>query len=574
MKTTLLMSRALCAVVLVVISLVGCEEADIYSINPPSDLQFKIDSIAAAKAARNTGDTTFIDINTAIVGAEDFSSPWWTDFSDYFTVPAGRMLTLEFVNHNGGTADIYKNWVLLVANEVADRDSSAYSEYFALRADPFGWGNADFDDALISHNFPTVDGQVGSEFLAIMDGAYVTLQIDHSATGYAFVTTTAVGTNGRELVMTYNQPVSATANITAFLVAEGSYLEMKQAYLTPSQVTVVEDVEPVSIAVTGFPELLELGEENFWGEATATVTFADGSTTEVDSADLSFTVIPDMTTAGKKTVVVTYNLTKQGKFTKAVPTMYNLDVVNAVSSLAVTTLPNVTTYTFPGPVAPKFDPTGMVVTATYSDGTTGVIPNRNLQFENPGGNGQQDAVISYVGAASTATTTVPVTNIMGGTNQVGATDLSTAWWTVFSSDYKVPSGSSRKFVMELHSDEVNNYHSPAVILRKADGTEYAVVRMDNYGWLGALNTGANLAELGWTLSNNWNFDVFAQNLDGSRVVVTVTNNGNGTAKIRYDVTYANGTTHFQLYEGIKVESSNLFSAITLEKSYVNITSVE
>ena len=67
MKTTKLIWYALYATVLIAFSLVGCEEVDIYKIDAPSDLQAKIDSIAAAKASVDTGDTTFLNIATAIV---------------------------------------------------------------------------------------------------------------------------------------------------------------------------------------------------------------------------------------------------------------------------------------------------------------------------------------------------------------------------------------------------------------------------------------------------------------------------------------------------------------------------
>ncbi len=89
----------------------------------------------------------------------------------------------------------------------------------------------------------------------------------------------------------------------------------------------------VSIAIADAPAFVELGNENFWGDAIATVTFADGSSEEVDSADISFNVIPDMTTLGVKTVVVAYSKTKQGKFSPAVSTLYTLEVTNAVVSL-------------------------------------------------------------------------------------------------------------------------------------------------------------------------------------------------------------------------------------------------
>ena len=566
MKKAKLIRYALCVAVLAAFGLLGCEQLETYSIDTPADLQSRIDSIADAKASMNTGDTTYLNIATAIVGAEDNSTGWKGAFSDYFTIPTNKLLHLEFINYGTGVNN-WNNWNLAVAN-VADRDADNYADYFVLRSDAYGWGNADFALNMISNNYPDTDGDgdIWNDFRTTMQGAYVTIEVDHSATGNAFVTATAVGTNGTELVETYQQPVSATEDIVAYLICDGSHFLMKEAYLLPSKITVVEDVNPVSITVTGAPSIVEIGNEDFWGEAVATITYADGSTAEADTADLSFTVIPDMTTAGQKTVSVAYSKTKQGNYGPAVSTIYNLTVINAVTALEVTTPPDVTTYTFPGPTAPIFNPTGMVVTATYSDGTASVIANENLQFLIPGADGEQDAVVSYVGAASTVTTTVPITNVMGGTYQVG-TDLSTAWWTKFSNNYPVASGESRTFTMNCYSDNAANWHSPSTILRTSNlTTEYAVVRMDNYGW----GKGYDSA----TLTNDWDFDVFTANINNSEIKITVTNNGDNTADIVYNVTYANGDTHFQKYEGITVDSSDLTTALVIEGAYLDITSVE
>ena len=415
MKTTKLLRCALYATLLAAIGLVGCEKLDLYSIDAPSDLQSRIDSIAAANAAQNGGDTTKLIIATAIVGAEDNSAAWWTAFSDYFAIPTNKLLHLEFVNHGTGVNN-WNNWNLAVANEVGDRDADGYAEYFVLRSDAYGWGNSDFALNMISHNYPDTDGDsdIWNDFRKTMQGAHVTMEIDHSATGNVFVTATAVGKNGTELVMTYNQPVSATADIVAFLVCDGSYFEMKKAYLIPSKVTAVEDVEPVSITVEGAPTFVELGNENFWGDATATVTFADGSTEQVDSAELSFNVIPDMTTVGQKTVVVAYNKTKQGEYTKAVSTIYKLEVTNPVVSLEVTTMPVITTYYYFNSDPIIFNTAGLVVTATYSDGTKTIIPNSSLQFGKiTAASGSQSALISFVGATKTVTTTCPPDSCKG-----------------------------------------------------------------------------------------------------------------------------------------------------------------
>lgn len=557
MKTTNLMRCALYAAVLAAFGLVGCESLDFYSIDAPSDLQRRIDSIAAAKP--NTGDTTYLIIATPIVGPEDNSAGWWAYFSDYFTIPSNKLLHLEFVNHGTGVNN-WNNWNLALAN--AERDAEGYAEYFLLRSDAYGWGNADYDGGMISQNYPDTDGDddIWNDFRTTMQGARVSLDIDHSATGNVFVTATAVGTNNTVLVETYQQPVSATADIVAFLVCDGSYFEMKKAYLIPSKVTVVEDVNPVSIAIAGAPAFIEFGNANFWGDATATVTYADGSSAEVDSSDITFIVIPDMTSLGVKTVTVAYSKTKQGAYSQAVIGYYSLEVTNPVSSLEVTALPTITTYYYFSSDSIIFNTAGIVVTGTYSDGTKAVLPNSTLKFGKiPAATGSQTAVISYVGATKTVTTTCPFT-LVQGVSQVGATNFSTGWWQEFSADYTVASGSSKTFTMYCYSDNLANWHSPCTILRKADKTEYAVVRMDNFGW----GTGYGTA----TRTSDWNWGIFTPSISGSRVVITVTNNGDNTADILYNVTYANGETHFQNYAGVTVDSSDLTCALVTEVSYL------
>lgn len=554
MKITKLVWCALCAAVLAAFSLVGCEEIEIYSVPAPSDLQHKIDSIAAAKP--NTGDTTYLNIATALVGAEDNSAGWWSAFSDYFAVPANKVLRLEFVNHGTGINN-WNNWNLAVTNAV-ERGGDGYAEYFILRADAFGWGNSDFKLTSISQNYPPDGDEVNwDEFRATMQGAYVSMDIDHSTTGTVFITATAVGTNGITLVLKYQQTVSATEDIWAFLVADGSHFEMKKAYLLPSKVT---DTNPVSITITGAPVAVELGDENFWGDAVATVTYDDGSTKQIDSVNLSFNVIPDMTTTGVKTVIVAYNKTRLGApAPTVVSTFYTLEVTNAVTSLAVTTLPNIKTYYFFSSDPIIFNTTGIVVTATYSDGSTGVIPNANLKFGKiPAAAGAQSALISYEGSVNTVTTTCPLT-LIKGIAQVGANDFSTPFWTN-SADVVVPSGESKSVTLYCYSDNAANWHSPYTVVRKADNTEYAVVRMDHFGW------GTNYATA--TATSDWNWGVFQSSINGSKIVITVTNNGDNTADILYNVTYVNGETHFQKYAGMTVDSADLKFTVGTEGAYL------
>ncbi|MDA3854163.1 MAG: hypothetical protein PF444_07990 [Bacteroidales bacterium] len=565
MKKNNLTRWTLFILLLAALSISGCQKLDNYSIDAPTDLQNRIDSIADAKANMNTGDTTYIDIATAIVGAEDYSSAWWTAFSDYLTVPANKLLHIEFVNHNGASVNSWNNWNLAIANEAENRDADNYEEYLVLRSDAYGWGNDDFDLAMITQNYPDTDGDddIWNDFRATMDGANVTIEIDHSATGNVFITATAAGTNGTELVMTYQQAVSATSDITAFLICDASFFEVEKAFLLPSKVTAIEDVEPVSIIITETPASVEIGDIDFWSNAVATVTYTDGSSAVVDTADLSFSVIPDMTTMGEKTVSVAYSKTKQGEYCQAISTSYTLEVNNSIASIEITTLPNITEYYFfDDTLNVNFDLTGIEITATYSDGTSGILPIESLDIDPIKAiAGTQNITLAYVGSTSTVTTTCELT-LTKGVGQVGASDNSTGFWGAQSADYTVASGTSKLFTLYCYSAEAQIWNNPITILRKADYTENAVVRMDNAGWGDGYPVDENM------ITNDWNFDTFMSNINGSKVEITVTNNGDNTATVTYDVTYNNGDTHFQKYEGITVDSADLTTALTVENCYL------
>ena len=230
-----LMLRLLAVAAFVASVSVSCSEVSFIDINPPADLQSKIDSIQALKDAQNTGDKTMIDIAVAEVGAKDYTSGWWVDFSQYFTVPQGKCLTIKFINHNGGSANNWNNWNICVAS--GERDSDGYTEFFVLRSDAYGWGNGDYNGAMIGQDYPDTDGDgdIWNDFRAYLDGSSVEMQIDYATAGTVFFTATHTATDGTVLTETYEQPVTGPS-VTAFLVADASFMEVKEAWLEPSKI--------------------------------------------------------------------------------------------------------------------------------------------------------------------------------------------------------------------------------------------------------------------------------------------------------------------------------------------------
>ena len=558
MKTLNLMLKALSALAAAAAVSMGCSGLEPYSVDAPADLADKIAEYKAEKEANQSDDYTEITITTAIAGAEDNSAAWWSEFSQYFVVPSGKKLVVEFENFGSG-ANNWNNWNVCVATPF-ERGAEGYSEYFVLRSDWYGWGNADYDGAVIDFDY---GGQEVNwdEFREKMQGAYVTLSLDHSRAGYAFLEVQNVAKDGFTITEKYNQKVSSTEDIEAFLICDASHFNIKKAYLVPSEIAEIADEDAASIVVTGLPASVEIGAtvEDILASAVATVTFTDNSSSEVSLDDVNFAIDENFTaTVGKKTVVYSYSKTKQGNFGKSVAGYAEIEVTNPVVSLAVTVPPVFDTYYFYENASLSFRPAGMEVTATYADGTTGVMPVSNLTFsELEVKEGAQDVTVSYKEASTKVTV-----KLVKGAYAVGAPDFTNAWWTTFTPDFTIAAGKSQVFEMDVYSDNLENFHSPCTILRKADGAEYLVVREDHFGWGDSYEACVK--------ESNWNWDYFAARLNASHVVITVTNNGDNTADIRYAVTDSEGQEHFQNYLGIAVDSADLQVALVTEESYLVI----
>lgn len=535
---------------------IGCTGLEPYTIDAPDDLAEKIAAYKAEKEAGKSDDYEEITITTAIVGAEDNTSGWWSEFSQYFNVPSGKKLFVEFENFGSG-ANNWNNWNACVANG-KERDTDGYSEYFVIRSDAYGWGNADYNGAVIEFDYG--GGEVNwDEFREKMQGATVTLSLDHARAGAAFLEVHSVAADGFDIVEKYNQKVSATEDINLFLIADGSHFNMKKAWLVPSEIAEIPDETAASIVVTGLPESVEIGSpvDAILANAAATVTFTDNSSTAVPIEDVTFSLTEDFTaTLGTKTLVYSYSKTKQGNYGTSVAGYAQIEVTNPVVELQIAQAPLFTTYYFFDNTALDFRTAGLEVTAVYADSTTGSMPVSNLTFSPIEiKEGAQEVTLSYKEASATCTI-----NLVKGAYAVGAPDFTNGWWTTFTPDFTVAAGESKVFEMDLYSDNLENYHSPCTIVRKADMTEYLVVREDHFGW------GDSYA--GATAESNWNWDYFRARLNNSHVTITVTNNGDNTASIRYEVIDSEGESHFQNYLNFAVDSADVNCCLVTEESYL------
>lgn len=174
------------------------------------------------KVPTGNGGSTEDEAVYVPVGPEDCSAAWWSVWSDYFVIPANQTFHTKFINHTSGTEN-YNNWNLVVANDV-DRGAAGYSEYFVLRSDLYGWGNADYNAANITN-----EGYGDWEqFKKNMEGATVDMTVEHRG-AEVYVTAIATCKDGTIYKEMYHQPCAADGNIRAFLACDHSYLQLNAA---------------------------------------------------------------------------------------------------------------------------------------------------------------------------------------------------------------------------------------------------------------------------------------------------------------------------------------------------------
>lgn len=575
------LASVFCMAAMGLTALTGCEGSDMFSVNSPDWLSEKIDSIEKSKVST---EEVLVGMNEDVytVGNTDFSSGFWSSFSKYYVVQDNQKWNAVFnLNINPSATNTYKNFALIITNDV-DRGGTGYTEYGAIRFDNQPSGNSEWGDhidrSFVQSNLTfETDADKGVDKL----GGKVTLTVDRSR-----VDTFMVKITNGTVTKTYIQPSKianlnadeSNTNIRCFLVPEGSFIDFLQSNIEPiGGYTSAQDKAPVSMVLNNVPAEVDKGTtlEEAMQNVSATVTFEEGVTKVIPASELLFSAINDMDEVGEKTLIVIYNKTFKGE-NAATPIVANakFNVVAGIKTITVTQAPTRTNYYYYNSAAVDgvnhtlaFDPTGMVVNATYVEGEPGVIDNSKLTFSRiPATAGKHEVTITTengrtatveVNVAESAVKAVTPTPV-----SLGAEDCSTAWWTEFTNDLKIPAGETFEFNFTNYSSGVNNWNNYVLILRKADLAEYAVVRADNYGWG---NGYAACTPIG--TQGDW--ATWLATMNGAKVKMFVTNCNNGTADIQAIVTGTDGSVTTQSYLGINtIDPSDLNVAFTVDSSHL------
>ena len=326
---------AFCAAALGLMSLTSCEGGDLFSINAPDWLSSKADSIAAEKA-KNQGDDVIegMEEDVYTVGATDYSTGWWAQFSKYYQIPEGGKWIAQFnLNINPNASNTYKNFAMIITND-EDRGAANYKEYGAIRYDYQPSGNSEWGE-YIDRSLASSDLEFATDTDPGVDklGGKVTLTVDRTSGG--LVVTMTNGT----VTKVYNQTSPLTnlnadasnGTIRAFMVPEGSYISFLGSTIEPiGGFTSREDKQPLSMTLNGVPKKVLQGTDiaDAFANVTATVQFEQEVSATVSAKDLTFQAVPDMYTLGKKMLVAAYAKTYKGEAATPVIATAEFEVVD------------------------------------------------------------------------------------------------------------------------------------------------------------------------------------------------------------------------------------------------------
>ncbi|WP_417153123.1 bacterial Ig-like domain-containing protein [Phocaeicola plebeius] len=552
-------------------ALTGCEGGELFEVNAPDWISDKIQDIEDSENGNQEEivlEGMMEDVYT--IGNTDYSSAWWTAFSKYYVIPDGQKWNAVFnLKINPDAPNTYKNFVLVICAD-AERGGEGYKEYGAIRFDNQPSGNSEWGDYIdrscieSTLTFET-DTDEGIEKL----GGKVTLVVDRTSPE-AF---NVIMTNG-VVTKTYKQPTAlvnlnadqTNTNIRCFLVAEGSYIDFLETNIVPIEgLTSAKDKNPKSMVLQNVPQYVdaETELEKIVANVTALVTFEEEVTKTVTASELSFSEVPDMNIPGTKTLVAAYNKTFKGENCDT-PILANakFEVVEKIKSIRVKKQPIHTTYKYytlgNTPLTGytlAFDPTGLEVEGTDTQGKTRVLENSTLTFSGvPTEAGTQNVMVTY----KEVTTTVPVqvlvssaTEVTNGSNMLGNEDNSSLWANpIYSDAFKVNAGETKYITFTNYSNLAGNWNNFLVILQSSN-VHKAVVRADNYGWGDGYEACIHYGTQGvW---EDW-----LKGMNGAKVTVFVTNNGDGTADVLSTMEGTTGQKSTQYYYGLNnMDSNNL-----------------
>lgn len=153
------------------------------------------------------------------------TSGWWTNFSPYYELQAGKKMQFKFYNYSDMSA-VWNNWCL-AATQIK-REDAGYGEdkeYFVIRNDKFGWG-ANHNAEGFTDDFDWSGGDDRPNLRKDLNGSLVDMTVSLTAAGVFKMESTITTTTNKVYHYTYTTTLTAKpSKIVLFFVNEKSYID-------------------------------------------------------------------------------------------------------------------------------------------------------------------------------------------------------------------------------------------------------------------------------------------------------------------------------------------------------------
>ena len=486
-----------CAAVMGLSVMTSCEGGDLYNILAPDWISARADSIANSK---NQGEEELEGMMEDVytIGAVDFSSGWWAVFSKYYQIPENGVWNAQFnLNINPSAPNTYKNFALIITNDV-DRGGEGYQEYGAIRFD----------------TQPAANNNGNSEW-----GAYIDRSLVESNLVFGSDTDEGVQKFGGKVTLTIDR-----SNGGLFVrITNGTVTKTyKQTAALPNLNT-----DPANNTIRAFL----VPEGSYINFLATNIEPIGGCTSAEDKQPLSMTLsgVPSEVLVGTELSEAMANVTALVEFEQGVSKTVTAE------ELIFRAIPN-------------YEELGQK--------TLVVLYNKTFK----GANCDEPIIASKTFSVVKELSAFTQTVVVPTPTTLGALDCSTPWWSVHTDNIKVEPKETKVVNFTNYSSGENNWNNFVIVLNRADLSEYAVVRADNYGWgdgYAACTPSGGPAD----------WDAWRAAMNGAKVTAYITNNGDGTADVKAVMIGNDGVTYEQEYKGINtVNPDDFYFRFTVDGS--------
>ena len=154
---------------------------------------------------------------------------------------------------------------------------------------------------------------------------------------------------------------------------------------------------------------------------------------------------------------------------------------------------------------------------------------------------------------------------------VGDESNNGAFWSAHSEKIQVPAGQTYSIRFTNHTAGAGNYQNFITVLTNADGTvEYGVLRADNWCWGTDFTDQQQDEHVTKSMEAGRDWAAWLAAMEGAKVTVSITNNGDNTANMKAVMVGNDGKTYTQEYKNLNTvtDPDNFYFHFTVDHCHM------